>query len=58
MAIPAALPQPESPIGPVGAPNVGIEQRSLDKRQIEALEAGAEPASDLKASSSYGYGYL
>lgn len=59
MAIPAALPQPELPIAPVGAPGVGIEERSaLDKRQIDAIEAGPEQAEDLKASSSYGYGYL
>lgn len=59
MAIPAALPQPDSPAAAPGAPLVAIEdqQRSaLEKRQIGSLENGPEPAEDLKASSSYGYG--
>lgn len=57
VAIPAAIPQPGSPVAPIGAPAVGIEPRGpLDKRQIDALEAGPEQVQDLKASSSYGYG--
>lgn len=55
VAIPAAVPQPETPIGARAA--VGVEQRvPLEKRQIEAA-AGPEGAEDLKGSSSFGYGY-
>lgn len=60
MAIPAALPQPDSPAVASAAPIVAIEeaQRSaLEKRQIGSLENGPEGADDLNASSSYGYGY-
>lgn len=56
VAIPAALPQPESAVAT--GPIVGIQERSaLEKRQIGAIEAGPEQAQDLKGSSSYGYGY-
>ncbi|XP_031618376.1 prisilkin-39-like isoform X2 [Contarinia nasturtii] len=56
VAIPAAVPEPASP---VGAPLGGLEPRGLEKRQIDGLEAGAGPeqSQDLKGSSSYGYGF-
>lgn len=61
VAIPAALPQPESsPVVGPGAPLVAIEEQqrsALEKRQISSLENEPEPAGDLKASSTYGYGY-
>ena len=60
MAIPAALPQPDSPAAAPGAPIVAIEEQqrsALEKRQIGSPENGPEPAEDLKASSTYGYGY-
>lgn len=56
VAIPAALPQPDSPVAAPGAPLVGLDEQqrsALDKRQIEN---GPEQAEDLKASSTYGYG--
>lgn len=58
VAIPAALPQPDSSAAAPGAP-VSVEERqrsALEKRQV-GLENGSEQAEDLKASSSYGYGY-
>lgn len=59
VAIPATLPQPVAPVAPgaVAAAAVGIQQRGpLEKREIDAIEAGAEQNQDLKGSASYGYG--
>lgn len=51
-AIPAALPQPQSP------GESPLEQRqSIENREIEPLEAAVEQNQDLKGSSSYGYGF-
>lgn len=60
VAIPAALPQPGAPIvtpEAAAAAAVGIQQRGpLEKREIDAIQAGSEQSQDLKGSSSYGYG--
>lgn len=60
VAIPATLPQPIAPVAPGAvAAAVGIQQRGpLEKREIDAIEAGAEQNQDLKGSASYGYGWI
>lgn len=60
VAIPAAIPQPDAPAVAAAAPLVAIEEQqrsALEKRQIGSLENGPEQGQDLKASSTYGYGY-